>query len=41
MAEDTTAIEWLQELLQDVQLEQFFSRIRFDLQVIYFVLQHI
>lgn len=33
MAEDTGSIEWLYELLADVQLEQFFSKIRNDLQV--------
>ncbi|XP_034242413.1 activated CDC42 kinase 1 isoform X2 [Thrips palmi] len=30
---DDGGIEWLAELLQDVQLEQFFSRLRDDLQV--------
>lgn len=30
---DEGGIEWLAELLQDVQLEQFFSRLRDDLQV--------
>jgi hypothetical protein len=34
MAADEGGIEWLYELLQDVQLEQFFTRIRDDLQVI-------
>jgi len=34
MASDEGGIEWLYELLQDVQLEQFFTRIRDDLQVI-------
>ena len=34
MATEDTGIEWLYELLQDVQLEQFFARIRDDLQVI-------
>jgi hypothetical protein len=34
MATDEGSIEWLYELLQDVQLEQFFTRIRDDLQVI-------
>lgn len=34
MAADEGGIEWLCELLQDVQLEQFFTRIRDDLQVI-------
>jgi hypothetical protein len=34
MAADYGGIEWLYELLQDVQLEQFFTRIRDDLQVI-------
>jgi hypothetical protein len=34
MASDESGIEWLYELLQDVQLEQFFTRIRDDLQVI-------
>ncbi|XP_023723093.1 uncharacterized protein LOC111872982 isoform X4 [Cryptotermes secundus] len=33
MAADEGGIEWLYELLQDVQLEQFFTRIRDDLQV--------
>ncbi|KAJ9589589.1 hypothetical protein L9F63_017174 [Diploptera punctata] len=33
MASEDSGIEWLYELLQDVQLEQFFSRIRDDLQV--------
>ncbi|PSN56691.1 hypothetical protein C0J52_00002 [Blattella germanica] len=33
MATEETGIEWLFELLQDVQLEQFFTRIRDDLQV--------
>lgn len=32
---DDGGIEWLAELLQDVQLEQFFSRLRDDLQVPY------
>jgi hypothetical protein len=36
MAADEGGIEWLYELLQDVQLEQFFTRIRDDLQVISF-----
>jgi hypothetical protein len=34
MAGDEVGVEWLYELLQDVQLEQFFTRIRDDLQVI-------
>jgi hypothetical protein len=34
MATDEGGIEWLYELLQDVQLEQFATRIRDDLQVI-------
>ena len=34
MASDEGGVEWLYELLQDVQLEQFFTRIRDDLQVI-------
>ncbi|XP_069685930.1 activated Cdc42 kinase Ack [Periplaneta americana] len=33
MATEEGGIEWLYELLQDVQLEQFFTRIRDDLQV--------
>ncbi|XP_026273793.2 activated Cdc42 kinase Ack isoform X2 [Frankliniella occidentalis] len=33
MTERDEGIEWLGELLQDVQLEQFFTRIRDDLQV--------
>ncbi|XP_065200150.1 activated Cdc42 kinase Ack [Planococcus citri] len=33
MAEDVSDIEWLCEILQDVQLEQFSSRIRNELQV--------
>lgn len=33
MAEDTSGIDWLNELLQDVELMQFTSRIRNDLQV--------
>jgi hypothetical protein len=36
MAADEGGIEWLYELLQDVQLQQFFKRIRDDLQVISF-----
>lgn len=34
MAADEGGIEWLYELLHDVQLEQFATRIRDDLQVI-------
>lgn len=33
MAEDYADTEWLAELLHDVQLEQFYIRIRDDLQV--------
>lgn len=33
MADDAEGTEWLQELLHDVQLSQFFTRIRDDLQI--------